>query len=532
MVYQYLKDLQHYVDLYDLHTIEECLDYYSSIKKDFEEERNSDKFKKFSQEKFDCELKKMLNLTVNLIRGERFRNKAETIKKWMDEDRKQQEKYDNAIPPTGIICKVCSSPTTVESKDLFHSEKENSQVLFMFRCTKCKKGEAYYEDGTEWVFEPPKCPECGAPLNHDYKDVNEVMTTTYFCPKCSYKKEDVYDFKKSRLEREKKETKEKELLVKYREVYCLDYKKGQEYIETVEAMEVGHEVYEEELQKYDSPAYQYAVQLKKISVADLEKLLNEHLEKEKYIKLSFDKPEIGQYVIIPFNVQDADSSRKEYTSIANLQGLLKESLEGTNWRLLSNSAFYRLGYISGKLKGYEREEDFIELSGKKKEPKPSKIDPEKRMKYSNHNVVQLARLSGEMQGIENMRKKRLETEPGGFHLEEDGIYTCPICGNSMSGVTTWYDKWGMKCINCKRNIDAGVIPPEINDYETKGETWLTKWHIEDRTGLHPATISKLIRTGELKARHLKDEHESTYYEIFMVDENKELLKKYPKKPKT
>lgn len=37
---QYLKDEQYYIDLYDLHTIEECLDWYFRIKNGLEEKRS------------------------------------------------------------------------------------------------------------------------------------------------------------------------------------------------------------------------------------------------------------------------------------------------------------------------------------------------------------------------------------------------------------------------------------------------------------------------------------------------------------
>lgn len=524
----YLKDEQYYIDRYDVHTIEECLDYYRAIKKGFEGKKDSEELKKYTKKKFDQETQKVLNLFVNTFKGERFRNKAKTIQEWTDRDRKQQEKFDTATPPTAIPCKECNAPTKVTDKDLLHSYEENSKVLFMFRCVKCNKGQAFYEDGTEWLYEPPKCPRCDSPLNSDHENVDEVMTTTYSCPKCSYKKEDVYDFKKSGLEREKEEAKEKKLLTDYRKVFCLSEKEGQEYLEYTEAMEVGKEVYEEELRKYDDSAYQRSMQLKKLSIIELEKLLTRLLEKEKYIKLSFDKPEMGQQVIVPFTVQDTDPSRKENISTSDLKKLLKDALEDTNWRLMSDGVHYRLGYVYGSLKGYEGEEAMLELAGKKKEQKPPQVDSEKRMKYNSHNVVQLARISGEVQGQENVRKKRLEKEPKGFAIPADETYSCHICFTHINSSNGWYDKYGFKCLDCQRATDEGILPPEV--FEDR-DSWYTDWHIENEYYIQRITIKKLVQQGELKPRIVTDPTGRHHAYVFMALENNDFLEAYKQKHK-
>ncbi len=70
---------------------------------------------------------------------------------------------------------------------------------------------------------------------------------------------------------------------------------------------------------------------------------------------------MGQYVIIPFTVQEANSKRKEYDTTNALKKLLKITLENTNWRLMTDGVSYRLGYVYGRLKGYETEEDLASL---------------------------------------------------------------------------------------------------------------------------------------------------------------------------
>jgi hypothetical protein len=82
---------------------------------------------------------------------------------------------------------------------------------------------------------------------------------------------------------------------------------------------------------------------------------------EKYIQLLFDRPEISKYIIVPFTVQDGDSVRKDYDSERVLKRIIKKVLEGTNWRLMSEGVDYRMGYLSGRLKGYEHENDLLDL---------------------------------------------------------------------------------------------------------------------------------------------------------------------------
>lgn len=533
MSFQYLNDEQHYIDRYDLHTIEECLDYYWAVKDGLLKGQNQEPFKKYTTEKFQQETNKCLNLMLFTLKGERYRHKIKTIQEWMDKDRKMQEMYDNTLPPENILCKKCNSKTTVSHKDLQNSYEPDARMMFMFTCIKCKKNQALFEDGTEWKYDPPKCPKCKHPLKTDLKIKGDISIFTSLCTKCGYKDKNVDDHSQFRREQAAKEKKDKKLLEKYRKDFCLSSKEGQEYIETAEAMEVASVVREEEKQKYAGPIYERSLQLKKTPITDLEKLLIKNLEKAKYTKLSFDKPEIGQYVIVPFTVQDADSSRKDKISSSELEKIIKTTLEDTNWRLISNSVIYRLGYLKGQLKGYEQEEDMLKLAGKKEEAKPKpKIDEAKRQKNTSNNLVQLAKLFGEHDGIEAMRKRRLDKEPDGFFLNDgkEG-YTCGICSESISGENTWWDLRGTRCGDCQRNLKAGVIPLEIFEDDYGYDVVIKSWNFRDDYGVHPSSVKKLRREGLLHGRDLKRADGTVYYTIYMVNENKEFLKKYPKKDK-
>ena len=85
------------------------------------------------------------------------------------------------------------------------------------------------------------------------------------------------------------------------------------------------------------------------------------LKKEEYINLDFSKPEIGRDIIINFTVQDNKTDRGEYDSRIQFQRTIKKALEKTNWRLMSDGAYYHLGILNGRLRGYEVEEDLLKL---------------------------------------------------------------------------------------------------------------------------------------------------------------------------
>ncbi len=104
--------------------------------------------------------------------------------------------------------------------------------------------------------------------------------------------------------------------------------------------------------------------MKKPKIAELSAILNPVLEKTGYIEFGLDKPEIGKDVFVGFNCLDGKSDRADYDSRRTLEKLVKKSLEDTNWRLMSEGVSYRLGYLTGRLRAYEREDDLLRLVAK------------------------------------------------------------------------------------------------------------------------------------------------------------------------
>jgi len=354
---RYLQDEQHYNDLYDRHTIEECLKLYFDLKDGIQAKRHE--LKDMSDGGFKKDVHKAVSYAVNVIKIERYRRKKETITQWVERDQKTQEKYDNANPPDEVYCKECFSRTRVTSKDLLGSTDD--RVLFMFACIKCNKRQALYEDGIEWQYEPPQCPKCNASLKVEYNDNKEISITKYACLQCYYSKTDTYDFKKAREDQLKKADRDKKLLTEYRSEFCYDDKVGPEAVMSLDNMIRLSKEISEQKKKENDPIYQKAKQLKILKVGQLKELLEVTLEKEAYKDLAFAKPDIAQYVIIDFSVNDMDGNRKEYDSVNKLKKLLKTLLEDTNWRLMTDGIHYRLGVLTGRLKAYEQEEDLMQL---------------------------------------------------------------------------------------------------------------------------------------------------------------------------
>lgn len=355
---QYLYPESHYIDRYDLHTIEKCLDLYNSLWDGMMEHRSEKK--DMTDDEFNHEVNKCVSLYINTINGERYRHKEETVKEWMAKDQRLQDLYDNTEAPT-IRCEICSGRTKVLTKSLERECEVDSRMMFIFECLDCGKRQINYADGTRKIIERTRCPECKSEVEYKAEHKGDELHTMTFCPQCSYEEVDISNHKKWLQEEAERKKSEQETLAKYRKHFCYDYKDGQQYITTVDGIKRIIEEHEAQTKKLSTPEFKKAKALKKVKVADLTKLLAEALAKHEFINLQMDKPEISQHVVIPFTIQDEKADRSDNTSRLEAQKIIKKALEKTNWRLMSDGLSYRLGYLSGKLKGYEREDDLMRI---------------------------------------------------------------------------------------------------------------------------------------------------------------------------
>jgi hypothetical protein len=71
------------------------------------------------------------------------------------------------------------------------------------------------------------------------------------------------------------------------------------------------------------------------------------------------------------------------------------------------------------------------------------------------SIKMLAKIVCEIAMEDSRRKELLKENPEGYHLRNGGI--CEVCYDHYSDKNTWYDKHGLKCINCQKAINDKVI---------------------------------------------------------------------------
>jgi hypothetical protein len=282
----------------------------------------------------------------------------------MENDREKHEKYDNASKPKFFTCPKCDEQMHCTDRILEDYTDKPLRVLFFLECTGCENRIGVYDDGSDYVIEKRSCPECSHEVKTRYEAEGKVITTINKCSHCEYIEKDVTDLDMNADKWERKEKNDRALLRKYRTRYCLSEKEGSEYIFSTNRINEFVKEIEKNKKQAADPIYKRMKKMKMLSVIELEKILSKALSKNKFQDLVFEKPEINKYVMVPFTAQEGDTSRSERDSVASLQKCIKQALLKTNWRLMSEGVNYRLGYLSGRLKGYELEEDLYGLAKK------------------------------------------------------------------------------------------------------------------------------------------------------------------------
>jgi len=351
---KHLKPEKYYNDLYDRLTVDRCRRWEDD--KDIGESPSiKSKRLKEARIKKNYVRKVVIPTALYFIKGERYAKKAETIRDWTRRDQAKDDVLASAIPPKAE-CLICGSDLIPNFRDLHDGwpDKED-RVLFMYDCpNRCLPRRAFFGNGEEWKPEPVLCPKCKTEMNRSHKKETNKITTTYICPECDYKEKDSLN-----LNRKSKSEKVDPNFESDRKKYCLSDEEGGKYISWTANLKNLVEIMKD--REENKEAYKAVSKIKKIKINDLEKLLSSRLKKNGYIKLKFDDPEIAKDVIVSFSARDEKPEREEYDGRNGLKKLIKKTLENTNWRLMSEGINYRLGILTGRLRGYEREEDLLRL---------------------------------------------------------------------------------------------------------------------------------------------------------------------------
>lgn len=350
-MYQNLKDYTYYEELYDKLTIEECKRWESgSFLKDTSKLKGKEK--KIAELKNKTFRNLIAPMSLIFLKAGRASEKSETIQKWMERDRAKDEKVTNAREPEGVRCLGCSSRLKkCISRDLMDNHQGKEEVLFMLECDKCEKRRAYWESGKEWEY-APTCEKCKTEVQIKRTRNDNVITSEYACPNCGHTEIDTLELNKNDDEVDPNFEVD-------RKNYCMSESEGNKLLMQTEGARKLVDDWEE--RDKNKELYEAANNIKKLTISELQNLLNPVIEKAGYAKLEFEKPEIQKNVIMEFSLQDIKFGRNDRNSVYDLERLLRKTLEGTNWSLMGDGASYRLGFITGRLKGFESEEDILKL---------------------------------------------------------------------------------------------------------------------------------------------------------------------------
>lgn len=353
---KYLKPKQHYIDLYDRMTVDDCR-WRENFHKN---SKPSEELSKKVNEKFYrgvTEIALHYDLLYATIRW--YEDKEKTINEWIERDTRRDGLYESAEAPRGIRCLTCQSSMTPTSKILWDSrDDKGDRVLFMYDCPKgCLPHRAFFHDGEEYVSRSHPCPKCGADLKRDSEKVEEKkIITTEKCSQCNF-------VETSELELTAKEGPAPDPdFEKDRERFCLSGERLANNLKEKSQLEgIARLVDEWKEKDKHKDEYDAIKKLKKLTVVALENLLTPLCEKAQYTKLQFGQADMGKDLILPFTVHDANPERTDLASSHGLQKILKKALTDTNWRLMSDGISYRMGILTGRLRAYEREEDLLKL---------------------------------------------------------------------------------------------------------------------------------------------------------------------------
>jgi hypothetical protein len=187
----------------------------------------------------------------------------------------------------------------------------------------------------------------------DVKTRGRAMTTTYTCEACGHK-----EAEKTQLG--KKEAPDPNF-ERDRKIFCLDEERARTMQTYRVKWEDGMRMIDEEMERdANKEVYDAAAKIEQLKIPQVIERLRPAIEKAGYIDVAFDKPELGGYVTIGFSCMDS-SAREDAKSRKTLKKTITDALADTNWRLMSDGISYRLGYLAGKLRAYEYEEDLIKL---------------------------------------------------------------------------------------------------------------------------------------------------------------------------
>lgn len=344
---KYLKDRFYYERLYDEGTVYQCRLTEKSSEKVRKDKKTIDGF---SRDQITKSAKEVL---LYFQKGDRYLEKEKTIDKWMEKDREKDELYEKQTPL--VYCPKCGDRMDLIIKDLRSDIKdENIRVLYLYRCEKCNEKRGIYDNGDPYVFKGDFCPKCNSRWKETSKKSSDRITINSHCDNCGHEESHFYDLKKKPSQKEEIDL----IFEKDKARFCLSNEEGEKYRSQKYALNSFMEKQKD--QEEHKEAYKTAHKTKILTIAQLSDLISKEFTKKGFCGLTISSPEIGRDLVVGFNIQDAKANRSEYDAKKSIKNILNDSLKDTNWRLMSEGLNYKLGILSGRLRGQDSHDNIYD----------------------------------------------------------------------------------------------------------------------------------------------------------------------------
>ena len=225
-----------------------------------------------------------------------------------------------------------------------------TETRFVFEC---KDGHlprrAVYADGREYVLPRKKCRAC---QGMDFTSTKEVKgMLLIFCNECrNCGQRDILELDDSPEILEPINEEE-------RSFFCTAFEQEDTPMEGLtKFLNIIDDIIRQ-------PKITYATDvIKMLTIQQVAERLKKKLKKKDFKKFGLGTPSTRENFSVTFSVLDA-SARESQASRSELRELIRKNLFRTNWRIMQQKITYRMGYLEGKIMGYENEFELQRIAG-------------------------------------------------------------------------------------------------------------------------------------------------------------------------
>jgi len=359
MTCKHLEERFAYEERYDRHTVEEC-------------RRIEDLFlsseiqgKRFSDGSGFPD--RIIPLQLFSLTSDRYLQREKAINERIERDRQRDAMVEQTRPPL-IRCPSCQQVMECIHASLHFgfADNEPDKMEFFLACKPCQQSRHVYENGREVIREPILCEKCNREVESSREERDGKRYYIRTCKHCGHVEETL-----SVLDEEEKEPTQKEIerFNRDKQRFCISDEQGKRYVEWTKRMKELEKQKEEHLLNMD--LYDKLKEIKKFTIAGLEERLKAAIKKAGYDDLHISMPASEREIMLHFSVRDLRVDREEFESRKALEKLIEGVVDETNWAL-SDGVSYRLGLLSGRIRGYESQEDLQTLTRSRMKKKPMK----------------------------------------------------------------------------------------------------------------------------------------------------------------